>query len=347
MQRRHVSLAVLAAIFIILLVLAPHVLLIVFAGILFAVFLHGGGDWIARKSGLPHGAGVGVFALVIVLLLVGAISAFAPAMSDQFDELTRQVPEAADNLRERVEDYSWGERLMERASPEGLFSSEGRSAAATAVTSTFGALGNAVIILFIGLYGAIAPSTYRSGVIALVAPSVRQRADEVLDTIGQTLRDWLAAQLMAMTVVGVLTGIGLWLIGIPLAFLLGLIAALFAFIPNIGPVIAAAPAVLLAIPEGLTVTLLVIGVYLAVQTIESYVITPLIQQEKVSLPPALIISAQLLLGVLFGLIGLALATPIAAVLMTLTREVYVADYLDREATATDLADVPLEDRQLG
>lgn len=332
MQRRHVSLAAVATIFIILLVLAPHVLLIVFAAILFAVFLHGGGDWIARKSGLPHGAGVGVFALVIVLLLVGAISAFAPAMSDQFDELTRQVPEAADNLRERVEDYSWGERLMERASPEGLFSSEGRSAAATAVTSTFGALGNAVIILFIGLYGAIAPSTYRSGVIALVAPSVRQRADEVLDAIGQTLRDWLAAQLMAMTVVGVLTGIGLWLIGIPLAFLLGLIAALFAFIPNIGPVIAAAPAVLLAIPEGLTVTLLVIGVYLAVQTIESYVITPLIQQEKVSLPPALIISAQLLLGVLFGLIGLALATPITAVLMTFTREVYVKDYLDREAT---------------
>lgn len=97
--------------------------------------------------------------------------------------------------------------------------------------------------------------------------------------------------------------------------------------------IAAAPAVLLAIPDGLTVTLLVVGVYLAVQTIESYVITPLIQQEKVSLPPALIISAQLLLGVLFGLIGLALATPIAAVLMTLTREVYVKDYLDREATA--------------
>ena len=346
MQRRHVSLAVLAAIFIITLVVAPDVLLIVFAGILFAVFLHGGGDWIARKSGVPHGAGVGIFATVIVLL-VGSISAFAPAMSGQFEELTRQVPEAADNLRERVEEYSWGERLMERASPEGLFSSEGRSAAATAVSSTFGALGNAVIILFIGLYGALAPSTYRSGVIALVAPSVRRRADEVLDRIAQTLRDWLTAQLMAMAVVGVLTGVGLWLIGIPLAFLLGLIAALLAFIPNIGPVIAAAPAVLLAIPDGLTVTLLVIGVYLAVQTIESYVITPLIQQEKVSLPPALIISAQLLLGVLFGLIGLALATPIAAVLMTLTREVYVKDYLDQEGTATDLTDATREERAHG
>lgn len=225
MQRRHVSLAVLAAIFTIMLVVAPDVLLIVFAGILFAVFLYGGGEWIARKSGLPHGAGIGIFAVSIVLLLAGSISAFAPAMSDQFEELTRQIPEAADNLRERVKEYSWGERLIERASPEGLFSSEGRSAAATAVSSTFGALGNAVIILFIGLYGALAPSTYRSGVIALVAPSVRRRADEVLDRIGQTLRDWLTAQLMAMAVVGVLTGVGLWLIGIPLAFLLGLIAA--------------------------------------------------------------------------------------------------------------------------
>lgn len=330
MQRRHVSLAALAAAFIILLAFAPDVLLIVFAGVLFAVFLHGGGDWVATKSGLSHGAGVGIFAAVIVLALAGAIGAFAPAISDQFEELTQQVPEAANSLRERIEEYSWGERLIERASPEGLISGEGGSAAATAVSSTFGALGNTVIILFIGLYGAISPSTYCRGIIALVAPSLRPRAEDVIDKVGHTLREWLTAQLMAMTVVGVLTGVGLWLVGIPLAFLLGLIAALLAFIPNIGPVLAAAPAVLLAIPDGLTVTLLVIGVYLAVQTIESYVITPLIQQEKVSLPPALIISAQLLLGVLFGLLGLALATPIAAVLMTLTREVYVKDYLERE-----------------
>ncbi|MGF7159910.1 putative PurR-regulated permease PerM [Rhodoligotrophos appendicifer] len=338
MQRRYVSVAVVTVLLGALLVLAPDVLLIIFAGLLFAVFLHSGGDWIARKSGLPHGIGVGTFALALVLFLVGAVLAFAPEMVTQFDELSRQVPEAAGSVREHIEAYAWGERLLERISPEGLLSNGGRSAAATAVSSTFGALGNVVIIVFIGLYGAIAPSAYRNGLVALIAPTLRPRATEVLDRLGQTLRNWLTAQLMAMAVVGILTGGGLWLLGIPLAFMLGLIAALLAFIPNIGPVLAAIPAVLLAIPDGLTTTLLVIAVYVAVQTIESYVITPLIQQEKVSLPPALIISAQLLLGVLFGLIGLALATPIAAVLMTLIQEVYVRDYLDRE----ELAEKPEE-----
>lgn len=116
----------------------------------------------------------------------------------------------------------------------------------------------------------------------------------------------------------------------PLAFALGLIAGLLAFIPNIGPVIAIAPALLLALPEGRTTLLIVLAIYIGVQALESYAITPLIQQEKVSLPPALIIAVQLLFGVLFGLLGLALATPIAAALMTVINLVYVRDYLDRE-----------------
>ena len=330
MNRRNISLTVLAAAFLVLLFLAPDVLLIVFAGILFAVFLHSGGAWIAAKTGVPHGIGVGAFLLVVVAALTGAVLAFAPAIAEQFDELTRQVPQAWESLRARVGDYSWGERLLERASPEGLFSSTGRTAAMTAVSSTFGALGNFVIILFIGLYGAISPGIYRTGLVALTAPSLRPRARQVLSRMAQTLRDWLAAQLLAMAVVGVLTALGLWLLGIPLALLLGLIAALLAFIPNIGPVLAAVPAVLLAVPQGTTVVLLVIGVYLAVQTIESYVIVPLIQQEKISLPPALVLGTQLLMGVLFGLLGLALATPLTAILVTLVRETYVTDYLETE-----------------
>jgi predicted PurR-regulated permease PerM len=200
----------------------------------------------------------------------------------------------------------------------------------SAVSSTFGALGNAVIILFIGLYGALDPGVYKRGLTMLLAPSIQERGDEVLRAAGATLRNWLTAQLLAMTVVGMLTGLGLWLAGVPLAFALGLIAGLLAFIPNIGPIIAIAPALLLALPEGRTTLLIVLAVYLGVQALESYVITPLIQQEKVSLPPALVIAAQLLFGVLFGILGLALATPIAAVVMTIVGMVYVQSYLDRE-----------------
>lgn len=330
MTKRTVSLIIVAALFAGLMLVAPDVLLIIFAGVIVAVFLRGGGSWISRRTGLSGGWGIGIFACLVIGALAGSFAAFAPAMSDQFDELVKKVPEALDNLRQRISHYSWGQALLDRATPEALLSSESREAATAAVSSTFGAVGNFVIILFIGIYGAIDPGIYRRGLLSLVAPSMQQRGEEVLTKAAATLSNWLAAQLMAMAVVGVLTGLGLWLIGIPLAFLLGLIAALLAFIPNIGPVIAAVPAILLAFPEGTTTVLLVVGVYVFVQTLESYVITPLIQQEQVSLPPAFIIAVQLLLGVLFGLLGLALATPLAALGLTLVRELYVGDYLARE-----------------
>ncbi len=328
--RRTISLVVLAAALILLLLVAPDVLLVIFAGILFAVFFGGGGGWIARKTGMSRPLGIGLFILLILIALGGAMLGFAPAMAEQFDQLTEEIPAAFESLRERVEQYSWGERLTGAIDPSSLMSSESGLAAASAVTGTFGALGNFVIMLFIGIYGAINPGLYRSGVLALLAPSLRPRADEVMDKAGNTLRSWLTAQLMAMAAVGVLTGLGLWLIGIPLAFILGLIAGLLAFIPNIGPVLAAVPGILLAFPEGQSTVLMVLGVYVAVQALESYILTPLIQQEKVSMPPALIITAQLLLGVLFGILGLAMATPLAAVGMTLIGALYVDDYLEQE-----------------
>jgi predicted PurR-regulated permease PerM len=178
-----------------------------------------------------------------------------------------------------------------------------------------------------GLFGLVQRLTL------LLAPSIRSRGDQVLRASARTLRNWLVAQLIAMSAVGTLTALGLWLAGVPLAFALGLIAGLLAFIPNIGPIIAIAPALLLAFPEGLTTLLVVLAIYIGVQALESYVITPLLQQEKVSLPPALVISTQLLFGVLFGILGLMLATPIAALTMTVVKLIYVEDYLERESLA--------------
>ena len=334
-SRRTTSLIVLGAAFAAGILFAPHVLLLVFAGVLVAVFLRSGGGWIAARSGLPYHAGVAIFLAVLILALAGAFAAFAPAVMTQTNELFDQIPSAAKGLRDWVESYAWGEALLQRATPRGLWSAGGSDAATMAVTSTFGALGNMVIILFIGLYGALDPGVYRRGVLALLAPSLRPRGEEVLDRAAATLSDWLAAKLISMAIVGVLTAAGLWAIGIPLAFLLGLIAALLAFIPNIGPVIAAVPALLLAFAQGPTAMLLVGLVYLVVQTLESYVITPVIQQKKVALPPALVIAMQVLFGVLFGLAGLALATPLAALGLTLVREIYVGDYLGGKGEAQE------------
>jgi predicted PurR-regulated permease PerM len=325
-----ISVVVLFAALALVLAFAADVLLVIFAGLLFGVLLGGGGEWLARLLGIGRGWGVALFILLSVLALSGAFLGFAPAAAEQFDRLAEEIPPAVETLRARLEEYAWGEEVIRRATPGALIS-RGEGAAATAVTTAFGAFGNFVIMVFIGLYVALDPATYRRGLVSLVAPSARASADEVLGKAADTLRNWLAAQLMAMAVVGLLTWAGLWLVGVPLAPILGLIAALLAFIPNVGPIVAAVPAVLLALSDGPTTALLVVGVYVAVQTLESYAITPLIQQQKVSLPPALIISMQLLLGVLFGLLGLALATPLAALGLTLVREVYVERWLEAGA----------------
>lgn len=336
--RRAVSLSVLFAGVTLFAVLAPDVLLVIFAGLLFGVFFDGGGSWLARRTGLARRWGIGLFVLLILAGCTAISFAFAPAVINQFTQLAEQVPAALGDLRTHIEGYSWGDDLLRRVTPAALVTGDSGGAATSAVLSTFGALGNFVIMLFIGLYVAIDPQTYRRGLISLLAPSARAEGGEILDATTAALQDWLVAQLMAMAVVGVLTWLGLWLIGVPLAPILGLIAALLAFIPNIGPIIAAVPGVLLALSDGPTTALLVLGVYVAVQSLESYVIQPLIFQKRVSLPAALVISVQLLLGVLFGLIGLALATPMAALAMTLTQEVYVRRYLDgekRPATGSD------------
>ncbi len=331
MTRRSTSLLVLMATFAALLLLAPDVLLIVFAGVLLAVLIHGSGTWIAGKFGIADGWGIGLFLLAVVLAFAAFGIAIAPAIAEQVDELTRKLPESVEAFRKRAEDYSWGPPVFDRLTP-GYLLSEGRTQTMSAVSSTFGALGNFVVILFIGLYGALAPNVYKHGLTVLLAPSIRERGDEALQTAAAAMRNWLSAQLLAMAVVGVLTGTGLWLAGVPLAFALGLIAGLLAFIPNIGPIIALVPALLLALPEGRSTLLIVLAIYVGVQALESYVITPLFQLEKVSLQPALIIAVQLLFGVLFGILGLALATPIAAVLVAVIPIVYVRDYLDQEGS---------------
>jgi predicted PurR-regulated permease PerM len=328
MSRLSISVAVIAVLVAWLFVFAPDVILTLFAGVLLAIFLRGGGGWIADRIGIARGWGVGVFVLAVTLAGVGFWLWVAPSVSRQLSDLVEQVPEAFEGLRMRVEGLPWMERLLERLPPARLMA-DGGAMATTAVFATFGALGTFVLVLFIGLYGAADPERYRKGFISLVAPAGRAGAEKVVDNAVGTLRGWLTAQLIAMSVVGVLTWAGLWLLDIPLALVLGLIAGLLAFIPNIGPVLSAIPALLLAASQSWSSVVWVGAVYVLVQTLESYVVTPLVQLEKVSLPPLLVIGFQLLFGVLFGILGLMLATPAAALAMSLTRDVYVEAWLER------------------
>ncbi len=328
-SRRVVSLLVLLGCLLLLFWLMPKMPLLLFAGVLLAVALRGSGEWIGARTGLSGGWGTALFCLLIVALMVVGALAIAAPLAEQVDMLWQQVPQAFGRLRERIEAYQWGRQLLEQADPAKLPSLAGGSAA-SALSSTFGGLADLVVVLFIGLYGAADPGLYRRGIEWMVAPSLRPKTRQVCEEIAHTLRGWLRAQMISMAVVGVMTWAALWAVGVPLAPALALLAALMTFIPNIGPVLAAAPAILLALADGPQHALLVAGVYAGVQTVESYFITPYVQQSAMELPPALTIAVQIVGGAVFGTLGLALATPFGAMVLRLTQWLYVEDYLDHE-----------------
>jgi predicted PurR-regulated permease PerM len=147
------------------------------------------------------------------------------------------------------------------------------------------------------------------------------------------LRLWLLGQLASMTMIGVLTALGLWAIGVPSAFALGLLAALAAFVPYLGPILSALPALLLALNEGTDTLLFTAALYIAVQQVESYVVTPLIQQRVATLPAAVTVFAIVAAGLLFGAPGVLLAAPLTMVAYVLVKRLYVEEALE---TPTDV-----------
>lgn len=332
MTRRRISLLVLAVGLGLLLWQVPQVPLLVFAAALLGVFLYAGADRLRRLvPRLPHGAAVGLFILALALLFAAAGMLAAAPIAEQLNTLWQEVPRAAAGLTERLSQYQWGQELLRRLDAgEMSLPQGGGSTAMTAVNTTFGALANLVLVGFLGLYFALDPALYRRGIQAVLAPSLRPRAEVICREAAATLRGWLGAQMVSMAVVGVLTWLGLRAIGVPLAPVLGMIAALLTFIPTLGPVLAAVPAVLLGLADGLSGALSVIAVYLAVQTVESYLVTPYVQKRSVDLPEAATIVALVAFGLLFGFLGMLLATPMAALLLMLVRRLYVEDYLNQE-----------------
>jgi predicted PurR-regulated permease PerM len=190
-----------------------------------------------------------------------------------------------------------------------------------------GAIGNVVIILFVGIYFAASPQLYTSGIIKLIPQSKRGRARQVLNKIGHTLAQWLLGKSVSMLIVGTATSIGLSLLGVPLALILGIIAGLLDFVPYLGPVMAGVPAVLIAFSISPDLALYTVLLFTGVQLVEGYVLQPLIESRAVDLPPALTIVMQLVFGTLFGFAGVALATPLAAALKVLVQMLYVEDVL--------------------
>ena len=324
----YVGIGVTVVVLLVLLWYAIDVFLLLFMGIFIAVLLRAPADWLAGRTGWSEGVTLSlVIFLLIALLAVGGFF-FGRTVVNQSWQLTQQLPKVVEKVRERLRRTDYGKQLAEATeTPPPEASAQVVGKGLRLVGSTFAAVSSLVVVLFIGIFLAWQPSAYRRGFVRLFPERRRKRVREVLNAIGYVLQRWLVGQVVLMTIVGVLTWIGLHFLDVPFALPLALFAAFAEFVPYVGPIVAGIPAVLVALAEGPELAIWVAGLYIAIQSVESYLLTPLIQQRAVYLPPALLLFSQVILGVTAGPLGVIVATPLAAAALVAVNKLYVEDVL--------------------
>lgn len=313
---------------------AADVLLLLFGAVLVANALRAPTDALAGgRTGLPEGLALALTAVLLLAVLAGAGWLLVPQVTEQLPQLVDNLTDSIVQLNRRLglevmaEDMDLGSALP---SPAGML-----GGATSVISSTFGMLANVVILLIVAIYLAAAPRLYFNGVVRLFPQARRPRAEATLSAVGRTLRWWIIGQAIAMTVVGLLSFAGLKLLGVPLASALALIAFLTNFVPFIGPIVAGVPAVLVGFSQGADTALWVLLLYGGIQFFEGNFLTPMVQRETVSLPPALTIGAQVLFGVLFGALGVIFATPLAAAGLVAVRMLYLEGVLGDDGDGGD------------
>lgn len=316
-------------------VLAADALLLVFACILMAILFYKLSEIMARRLHMNRKVALAIVVVALTAIVGIGGWAMAPQISEQSTKLAEEIPAAVKRLQGEVQQHPLLKRVVdELPPPEQIVKQMGDMVpnAGLFFGGVIGALGNVVIILFVGIYFATSPQLYTQGALRLVPPAKRPRAREVQQELGKTLASWLLGKAASMLIVGVATTAGLMMLDVPLALILGIIAGLLDFIPYLGPIMAGIPAVLLALSISPDLALYTALLFLGVQMVEGYVLQPMIEAKAVDLPPALVIVMQLVFGTLFGFAGVALATPLAAALAVLVKMLYIEDVLgDRPA----------------
>ena len=310
---------------------AIQVVLLVFAAVLVAALLRGLANRLNEATRLGRGWSLVVVVVVLagVLALVGWL--LAPGLARQADQLSTALAKAGKQLSDTVSQYDWGRRLMEPSNKESLLT--GVADLWGGITGLFAAslsiFVGVIVVIVVALFLAADPGTYVNGLVRLLAPPRRRRGREVLEAAGRRLAWWLVGRSIAMTVVGVATGIGLWLLGVPLAPALGLVTGLLNFIPTFGPLIAAVPTALVALTVSPMEAVYAVALYTAVACLDGYAVTPLVQMRVSHLPPALLLVVQVLMGVLAGQFGLVVAAPLLVVVMVFIQMLYIEDVLEK------------------
>lgn len=326
-------------------------LLMLFAGVLFGVFLTAMADLLRRVFGGNQTLRLVIVCVLFTGLLSGVVVLGGATIAQQATALSStlraQLGNARDFLEKQGVDTSFLNVNARTASTENgatpipapstspsrgpklpdastIASGTGAIVSQTIriLVRVFEGVGNFFIVIFLGLLLAAQPKVYRDGILRFVPRQRLPQAARIIDDISETLRRWLLGQMATMASLFLLTWIGLTLIGVPGALVLGFITGLLTFIPNIGAILAGALIVLASLGSGLTAIISAFMLYLAVQFLEGNVLTPLIQRYAISIPPATLFAAQIFLGVLFGVWGLALALPLIAVIKVVLNHVW-------------------------
>ena len=316
-----------------------NVLLMGFGAILIAIALRAGAAVLHRRAGIGLKPGVLLCALAAVLVIAGIVAGAGPSISDQFGQLIGSLPAALDQVNAWLSDSSLGqflERRLESAeagggtTPGGSLPSIFGYVTGT-LTTVLGGVANLVLLVTVAIFLALDAPMYRGGALRLVPLSYRARAGQIADELARALARWMGGQALDMVLVALVTGLGLWLLGVPLALVLGLIAGLTNIIPVVGPFLSGIPAVLFALTQGFDLAVYVALLFVVVQQVEGNLLMPLIQRYAADLPPALTVLAILAFGGLFGFAGIVLATPLLLVTIILVKRIYVEDVLgDRQ-----------------
>lgn len=329
MTKRTAAKIFFAVLALLLIVYAVDVLLLVFAAVLLAILLRTLAEPLAKWLHISPQWGLAIVSVLIVLLIGGAGWLIAPSIGEQVRELRTALPGALQRLQEQLSRFVWLESLLDSAQTGNSLAAqpEVTSKVGGAVSGTFKSLANTVLVVVVALYLAADPRLYVEGTVRLFPLAQRDRTREVFHAIGRTLRWWLLGKAISMVVVGIAIFIGLLALGVKMAGALALIAALLDFIPNVGPILAAIPAALFALLQGPTQVVYVLLLFGVIQILEGYLLTPLIERQTVSLPPALTLTALAVAALLFGWLGLLLAAPATAALLVLVQMIYLEDTL--------------------
>ena len=261
-------------------------------------------------------------AFINLILVVGFFWFVGARLQQQISELSDTLPQTIQHVKEQLGQTKTGTKVLGYIN-NSVNSIKTKSVAKHFFSSSFGVLSDLYIVLLFGIFFTADPLLYKKGIVHLLPKKAKEKGDKLLDELNGVLKKWLKAQIIGFFFIAVSTGIGLWIVGMPLILTLALIAGIMNFIPNFGPLIALIPAVLLALMQGLPTAIIVACIYTGVQIIQSAVTQPIIQQKMVSLPPALTIFAQVAFGMLAGFWGVLLATPIVAIILKIVNSLYV------------------------